>query len=83
MRHKRKTKKYTLTLGEVELRRLSQYAAESSLTRPVALRRIVSQTLREYTPKACPTLDERQLGLFDSLQFDIFNQTSKTNEAKE
>ncbi len=76
---KSKTKKYTLTLSELELRRLTAYAAANGTDRPIALHRIVSQALREYNiaPDSC--CDKRQLGLFDSVQIDIFNQTSKAN----
>ena len=56
---KPKPKKYTLTLSEPEVRRLTAYAAESGIERPVTLHRIVSQALR------------------DSVQIDIFNNTTK------
>ena len=46
---KPKLKKYTLTLTEPEVRRLSAYAEESGVERPVALHRIVSQMLRQYS----------------------------------
>lgn len=72
-------KKYTLTLSEVEVRRLSAYAAAGGMERPVALHRIVSQVLREYAAAPTTSHDKRQLGLFDTLQIDIFNNTSKVN----
>ena len=74
---KPKQKKYTLTLSEPEMRRLTQYADECGVERPVALHRIVSQGLRDYGQAAANRQDERQLGLFDSVQIDIFNNTSK------
>lgn len=76
---KPKTKKYTLTLSEHELRRLTAYAASSGIERPVALHRIVSQALQQYKEHASEQKDKRQLCLFDSVQIDIFNNTTKVN----
>lgn len=72
-----RTKKYTLTLSESEMRRLTAYAADSGIERPVALHRIVSQALRAYDATPAQQHDKRQLGLFDSVQIDIFNNTEK------
>lgn len=74
---KPKSKKYTLTLSDTELRRLTAYADAGGMERPAALHRIVSQALREYTLAPSLRRDERQLGLFDSVQIDIFNNTHK------
>lgn len=76
---KPKTKKYTITLSECEVRRLTAYAASDGVERPVALHRIVSQALRQYSLAPASADDERQLRLFDSVQIDIFNQTDKAN----
>lgn len=76
---KNKTKKYILNLTEMEVRRLTAYANGNGLERPVALHRIVSQALRQYECTPSPKCDKRQLGLFDSLQIDIFNNTTKVN----
>lgn len=75
--HKPKSKKYTLTLSEPEVRRLTAYAAAGGIERPVALHRIVSQALREYCSVQTTRSDQRQLGLFDSVQIDIFNNATK------
>lgn len=74
---KPKTKKYTLTLSECEVRRLTAYAAQAGVERPVALHRIVSQGLRQFGTSGPEPDDERQLRLFDSVQIDIFNNTAK------
>lgn len=74
---KPKVKKYTLTLSEAEVRRLTTYADANGVERPVALHRIVSQMLRQYDQMPATQHDKRQLGLFDSVQIDIFNNTSK------
>ena len=74
---KPKQKKYTLTLSEAEVRRLTAYAEDSGVDRPVALHRIVSGALREYGTSPAAHQDKRQLGLFDSVQIDIFNNAVK------
>ena len=74
---KPKTRKYTLTLSETDVRRLTAYADASGLKRPVALHRLVSQMLRQYSQAPAVKHDKRQLGLFDSVQIDIFNNTNK------
>lgn len=74
-----KPKKYTLTLSEPEVRRLTAYAEDCGVDRPAALHRIVSQVLRQYSLTPSAKHDKRQLGLFDSVQIDIFNNTAKVN----
>ena len=78
-----KQKKYTLTLSEPEVRRLTAYAEECGVERPVALHRIVIQMLRQYSLTPEVKHDKRQLGLFDSVQIDLFNNTSKVEGARE
>lgn len=73
---KPKPKRYTLSLSDAEVRKLTAYAAECGIERPVALHRIVSLALKDYSSPRQAT-DKRQLGLFDSVQIDIFNNTSK------
>ena len=74
---KHKLKKYTVTLTEAELRRLSAYASAEGVERPAALHRLVSQGLRQYGNSRQQPSDRQQLGLFDAVQIDIFNNTSK------
>lgn len=74
---KPKQKRYTLSLSESEVRRLTACAVAEGVERPVALHRIVSRALREYGSQQRASDDKRQLGLFDSVQIDIFNQTTK------
>ena len=73
---KPRLKKYTLVLSESEMRRLTRYAEQEGVDRPAALHRIVSQALRQVPLAPADRRDENQLGLFDSLQIDIFNNTS-------
>lgn len=80
---KPRQKKYTLTLSEPEVRRLTAYAEDCGVERPVALHRIVSQMLRQYSLAPASKHDKRQLGLFDSVQIDLFNNTSKVEGVSE
>ena len=74
-----RVRRYTVTLSECEVRRLTSYAAASGTDRPTALHRLLSQLLREAaaTMPSAATHNENQLGLFDSVQIDIFNNTHK------
>ena len=78
---KPKLKRYTVTLNEVEMRRLNHYAASFGIDRPLALHRIVRQSLRAFASNmGSPEVhDANQLGLFDSVQIDIFANTSMAN----
>ncbi len=77
--NKSRVRRYTVTLSECEVRRLTSYAAHANIDRPTALHRLLSQSLREATADLAnaPRNDEKQLGLFDSVQIDIFNNTHK------
>ena len=79
MKHQKKPRRYTVTLSELEMRRLSAYAEQSGIDRPTALHRIVSQSLRQVEVSAADKHDANQLGLFDTLQIDIFNNTAVVN----
>lgn len=77
---KTKKKKFSFVLPEREDELLTLYAKEHSLTRPEAVRRILRDYLRQYRSSITKTEPDNQLGLFDSLQIDIFNSTSKTKD---
>jgi len=74
---KPKVKRYTVALSELDMRRLTAYADSSGLDRPAALQRLLKQSLRESASVANTKVDKKQLGLFDTLQIDIFNNTHK------
>ena len=75
-------KKYTLTLNECEWKRLRSYADSNGIDRPVALHRIVSQALRSYANTESSTQpNSNQLGLFDTVQIDIFNNAQRVTRA--
>ena len=76
----KKTKKISITLPEREGEVLKVYAKELGITRPAAVKRIVRETLKQYKTAAAKAEPKNQLGLFDSLQVDIFNNTSKTSD---
>ena len=63
------------------MRRLTVYAASSGVDRPTALARLVRQALRDAASgiQVGSERDINQLGLFDSVQIDIFNNTTKVN----
>ena len=75
---KPKLKKYTLSLNECEMRRLTYYAESNGIDRTVALHKLVKQSLRNAAASvSADRTDANQLGLFDTVQIDIFNNTSK------
>ena len=82
-RLKTKKKTVSITLPEWEGEMLKAYAQEHQTTCPAAVHRMVRQMLRQYKTernnlaKAEP---KNQLNIFDSIQVDIFNNTSKTSE---
>lgn len=77
---KPKMKRYTVALNECEMRRLTVYAAQCGIDRPTALGRLLRQSLREVAAGVhAPDADDNQLKLFDSVQIDIFNNTTKVN----
>lgn len=78
---KTRVKRYSITLSECEVRRLTLYADAEGTDRPTALHRLVSQSLRSAVADLSGTSHSavNQLGLFDSVQIDIFNNTHKVN----
>lgn len=71
-----KKKKYVIALSEREMQALSDYAIEMDVTRPLALRSIVKTYLKEYEKRSITHVPDNQLSLFDSIQLDIFNNTT-------
>lgn len=72
-----KPKKYTLTLSERESVRLGNYADSCGISRPAALQRLMKQAFKQLVTVPDDGHDANQLGLFDTLQIDIFNNASK------
>lgn len=75
-----KKHKMIISFSAKEREVLSLYASEMGVSRPVALRRIVKRQLREYlrNHNLVSDVPANQLDIFDSVQIDIFNNTSKT-----
>ena len=72
-----KRKKISFTLPEREGEILSLYAKENGISRPAAVRRMVRAALQQYSAALRHAEPRNQLGLFDVVQIDIFNSTSK------
>ena len=70
----------SISLSAREKEVLSLYASELGLSRPIALRRMVKRQLKEFlhTRSMGAATPANQLDIFDSVQIDIFNNTSKT-----
>ena len=75
----RRLKKITITLSEKEGEWLSLYAQDLGISRPDVVRRLMREGLRQYkASRGGSVVPENQLELFDSIQVDIFNNTTKT-----
>ena len=74
----KKTKKVVLSMSMRDFEKLSAYAKSSKTSRPLAAKRLIRAQLATLAVGTKPKEAENQLGLFDSMQLDIFNGTSKT-----
>ena len=74
----KRTKKIVLSLSERDYAKLTQCAASQNVTRSIAAKRLIHAQLATLAVERQADAEKNQLGLFDSLQIDIFNQTSKT-----
>ena len=75
-----KAKIISITLPEREGEMLKRFAQQNGTTRPAAVRRMVIDALKQYKVAASKAEPQNQLGLFDTLQVDIFNNTSKLSD---
>ena len=76
----RKAMQISITLPEREGDMLKRFAQQNGTTRPAAVRRMVIDALKQYKVAASKAEPRNQLGLFDTLQVDIFNNTSKLSD---
>lgn len=67
-----------VTLSERDYAKLTQCAAGQKVPRSIAAKRLLHEQLTTMVLEKQADAGRNQLGLFDSLQIDIFNQTSKT-----
>lgn len=74
-----KNKKLTFVLSPRYFSLLERYANEYGIGKADAIRSILKSALRTFEKEhpLCAE-DENQLNIFDSLQFDIFHNLSKT-----
>lgn len=73
-----KGKKLTITLSERDMATLQQLAKSKKVTKAIAAKRILRDSLVEFKKNLPTKAPQNQLGLFDSVQIDIFNHTMKT-----
>ena len=74
-----KAKRISIALPEREDDVLNQYAQNCGISRTTAVKRIVREALKQYSSNLAKTEPKNQLGLFDTLQMDIFFNTSKAS----
>ncbi|MCR5193644.1 MAG: hypothetical protein K6D59_10100 [Bacteroidales bacterium] len=81
MKNKKNTKKKIIvSLSLRDFNKLTALAKKENATRPVMARRLLGAKMAEISMEKTPKQSPNQLGLFDSLQYDIFNGTSKASE---
>ncbi|MBQ6069366.1 MAG: hypothetical protein IJK84_07685 [Bacteroidales bacterium] len=83
IRSKAKKKKISITLPEWEGELLKAYAKVHATTCPAAAHKMVRAALRQFKAEhssLAKTEPKNQLNIFDSIQVDIFNNTSRTSE---
>ncbi len=76
-RPSKKAKKLTVTIALRDFEKLTQLAKMQRTSRPIVARRLIKSQLAEMAIEKQAKNAKNQLGLFDSLQIDIFNGTSK------
>lgn len=75
---KPKSKKVGVTLFESDLMALKLYCQKEEVTPAVAIRHILRDGLKDYSQDLSRQETKNQLDIFDSMQIDLFNNTSKT-----
>ena len=81
MKKKKNTKnakKITVTLSYTDYERISALAKTQRVSRPLLAKRLLRAQLSALAVSSTKKEAKNQLGLFDSMQLDIFNNTSKT-----
>ena len=68
-----------VSLSMRDYEKLATLAASQHCSRPVAAKRLIKAQLAMIEIERREKVAKNQLGLFDSIQMDIFNNTSKTN----
>lgn len=76
----KKTKKLTVSLSMRDFDKLTAYAKKQCVSRPLAAKRLLKTQIAALVVEKQQKQSENQLGLFDSMQIDIFNNTSRTKD---
>lgn len=74
----KKAKKVIVTLSARDYDKLTLLAQKQNVSRPLVAKRLLRAQLSTLVLEKQQKQSENQLGLFDSMQIDIFNGTSKT-----
>lgn len=74
----KKAKKVIVTLSARDYDKLTLLAQKQNVSRPLVAKRLLRAQLSTLALEKQQKQLENQLGLFDSMQIDIFNGTSKT-----
>ena len=74
----KKVKKVIVTLSARDYDKLTLLAQKQNVSRPLVAKRLLRAQLSTLALEKQQKQSENQLGLFDSMQIDIFNGTSKT-----
>lgn len=76
----KKAKKIIVTLSVTDFDKITALAKSQHTSRPIAARRLIKSQLLTMAFEKQARNARNQLGLFDSMQIDIFNGTSKTGD---
>lgn len=76
----KKAKKIVVTLSHTDYEKLCAYAKSQGASRPLIAKRLIKSQLATLAIEKQQRLSKNQLGLFDSMQLDIFNGSSKTED---
>ena len=74
----KKAKKIVVTLSERDFEKLSSYAKSQGKSRSIIAKRMLKTEIASLAVEKQKQASKNQLGLFDSMQIDIFNGVSKT-----
>ncbi len=74
----RKVKKLTISLSLRDYDKLTAFARKHKVSRPLAAKRLLKSEIAKFNIEKQQKQCKNQLELFDSMQIDIFNGTSKT-----
>ncbi|MBR3528181.1 MAG: hypothetical protein IKN84_00805 [Bacteroidales bacterium] len=76
----KKVRKITVSLCERDFEKITELARQQNVVRPLVAKRLLHEQLATIEIAKRQSDSKNQLGLFDSLQINIFNETSKTEE---